>query len=94
MKRVVLVFLLVSIPNVSWAPPAPGEADIDQLIQDNATSMQELQKAVSNIEALAKHLASTGIDSIIQAKLESYAQQLDGITKRLESKLPTKSAGA
>ena len=94
MKRIVLVFLLVSISKVSWAPPAPGETEIDQLIQDNATSMQELQQAITNIEALVNHLTSADVDSIIEAKLQSYAHQLGLITTRLKSKLSTEPAGA
>lgn len=88
------IILLLTIVNISWAPPAPGEAEIDQLIQDNATAMHELQQAVKNVDALVGRLTSSDVDSIIEAKLQSYAHQLGLITKRLESKLPTPSAGA
>lgn len=94
MKKIVLVILLISISKVSWAPPAPGDAEIDQLIQDNATAMHELQQAIQSVDALVGRLTSSDVDSIIEAKLQSYAHQLGLITKRLESKLPTPSAGA
>lgn len=93
-RRIFLVALLLTIINISWAPPAPRDAEIDQLIQANATSMQELQQAVSHIEALVNRLTSSDIDAIIEAKLQSYAHQLGLITTRLKSKLPTESAGA
>lgn len=79
---------------VSWAPPAPGDSEIDQVIQDNATVMHDLQEAVTNIETLVNRLTSSDIDTIIEAKLQSYAHQLGLITTRLKSKLPTESAGA
>lgn len=94
MKKLLIIISLTLIMQVSWAPPAPGDSEIDQVIQDNATVMHDLQEAVTNIETLVNRLTSSDIDTIIEAKLQSYAHQLGLITTRLKSKLPTESAGA